>query len=250
MDAHTIYPPEYLAIGVERLRRGGAAWVAGPQVAEPRGPVSRGVALALRSWLGRGDSRRWGHTDAGEEYDLDTGVFTGVWRRETVLAYGGWDERWPINQDAEMAARFLERGDRIVGVPAMAARYSPRESWRGLARQYRRYGTYRALTAYHHPASLRPSNLLSPGLALALAAALVAPRPLRSLARAGLGAYGVTVAAASADALRRDGAPAATMPAALVTMHLSYGVGFIAGCARFGVPVAALARAARQAVRR
>ena len=243
MDAHTLYPEDYLAVGVERLRRGDAAWVAGPQVAEARGPVSRGVALALRSWLGRGSSRRWGHTDADGEYDLDTGVFTGVWRRETVVRFGGWDERWPINQDAEMAARFLERGERIVGVPAMAARYFPRESWRGLARQYGRYGTYRALTALHHPSSLRTSNLLSPGLALAALAAVAGPRPVRSLAWTGLGAYGLALAGASAGTVRREGAEALTMPAALATMHLSYGLGFLAGCARFGVPVEALARA-------
>jgi succinoglycan biosynthesis protein ExoA len=250
MDAHTLYPEDYLAVGVQRLRQGGAGWVAGPQVAEARGPVSRGVALALRSWLGRGSSRRWGHTGEDAEYDLDTGVFTGVWRRETVLDFGGWDERWPINQDAEMAARFLERGERIVGVPAMAARYFPRESWGGLARQYGRYGTYRALTALHHPSSLRTSNLLSPGLALAAVAAVVAPRPLRSLARAGLGAYGLALAAASAGTVGQEGPPALTMPAALATMHLSYGLGFLAGCVRFGVPVDALTHAAGRAVRR
>jgi GT2 family glycosyltransferase len=243
MDAHTLYPTDYLAVGVERLREGGAAWVAGPQVAEARGPVSRGVALGLRSWLGRGASRRWGHTDADGEYELDTGVFTGVWRRETLLRFGGWDERWPINQDAEMAARFLERDERIVGVPAMAARYFPRESWGSLARQYRRYGTYRALTALHHPTSLRPTNLLSPGLALAAICALGGPRPLRGLARAGLGGYGMALAVASARPLVEEGPGALAMPAALATMHLSYGFGFLAGCVRFGVPVQALVHA-------
>lgn len=246
MDAHTLYPRDYLAVGVQRLRRGDVAWVAGPQVAEARGPVSRGVALALRSWLGRGSSRRWGHTDEEGEYDLDTGVFTGVWRRDTVVEFGGWDERWPINQDAEMAARFLERGERIVGLPAMAARYFPRESWRGLARQYGRYGAYRALTALHHPSSLRTSNLLSPGLAVTGLAALAAPRPVRSLARAGLSAYAVALAAASAGTVAREGPEALTMPAALATMHLSYGLGFLVGCARFGVPARALAQAVRR----
>ena len=32
MDAHTLYPPDYLARGVERLRRGGADHVSGPQL--------------------------------------------------------------------------------------------------------------------------------------------------------------------------------------------------------------------------
>ena len=32
MDAHTFYPEDYIARGVERLRRGDVVWVAGPQV--------------------------------------------------------------------------------------------------------------------------------------------------------------------------------------------------------------------------
>ena len=34
MDAHSYYPPNYVASGVERLRRGDVAWVSGP--AQPR----------------------------------------------------------------------------------------------------------------------------------------------------------------------------------------------------------------------
>src|SRR5439155_1291403 len=32
MDAHTFYPEDYIARGVERLRKGDVVWVAGPQV--------------------------------------------------------------------------------------------------------------------------------------------------------------------------------------------------------------------------
>lgn len=131
MDAHTVYPPEYLALGVERLRRGGAAWVAGPQVPEGVGAVGKAVAAALASLLGRGGSRKWeGAQDEGAapEYDLDTGVFCGVWRRDDLLRMGGFDEQWPRNQDSELAARFLREGRRIVCLASMGASYRPRES--------------------------------------------------------------------------------------------------------------------------
>jgi len=82
MDAHTEYPPEYVAKGIERLQRGdGVEWVTGPQVPHGVGPWSRRVAIALRSWLGAGGSAKW---EATEEKDIDTGVFTGVWRRATL----------------------------------------------------------------------------------------------------------------------------------------------------------------------
>src|SRR5260370_906967 len=98
------------------------------------GPVSRAVALGLASRLGRGGSRKWGEqrlaSDA--EWELDTGVFAGVWERETLLEYGGWDERWVRNEDSEMAGRFLARGERLVCLASMGADYVPRDSLAGL----------------------------------------------------------------------------------------------------------------------
>jgi succinoglycan biosynthesis protein ExoA len=242
MDAHTYYPPEYVAKGVERLRHGDVAWVSGPQVADGNGRWSRRVTLALGSRLGVGGSSKW---LVERETELDSGVFAGVWRRSTLEGFGGWDEGWPANQDSELAARVLGAGGRIVCLPELGARYVPRNSLGGLARQYRRYGFYRAKTSRRHPHSMRRSHLLPPGLVLALLGALVAPTPLRRPARAALAAYMASVVAASIAAARRGrGADAAALPAVFATMHLSWGVGFLAGCARFGPPLAALARVA------
>lgn len=245
MDAHTAYPPDYLRLGVERLERGDVAWVAGAAVPEGRGPVARAVAVALTTWAGRGGSRKWA-ADAGGagERELDTGVFGGVWRREDLLAHGGWDEGWPRNQDSELAARFLGRGQRIVMLEGMGARYRPRDSLRGLARQYRGYGLYRCRTACRHPSSLRRSALLPPLVATALVGALAAPRPLRAASRLGLVAYAGLLASAAAQAVARGRrAEGARLPAVLATMHLAHGVGFLEGALRWGPPWRAALRA-------
>jgi succinoglycan biosynthesis protein ExoA len=243
MDAHALYPVTYLQTGVERLLAGGCAWVAGPQVAEPRGSVSAAIAAALESPLGRGGGKRWGRNGGGAEWELDTGVFCGVWRRQDLLAHCGWDEGWPRNQDSELAARFLAAGQRIVCVPAMAARYIPRDSFGALWHQYRDYGCYRAKTAGRHPASLRRSALLPPLVALDAAAALAAPRRVRTLARAGLLVYAAALArVALATADDRSPRETARVPIVLATMHLAHGFGFLAGCGRWGVPWRAFAR--------
>jgi glycosyltransferase involved in cell wall biosynthesis len=245
MDAHALYPVTYLQTGIERLRAGDCAWVAGPQIAEPRGQVSAAIAAALESPLGRGGGSRWGRNGGGE-HELDTGVFCGVWRREDVLAHGGWDEGWPRNQDSELAARFLAAGQRIVCVPAMAAQYIPRDSFGALWRQYRDYGSYRAKTAGRHPASLRRSAMLPPLVALDAAAAVVAPAPLRAVARAGLLVYAAAlVRVALATARGRHPGEAPRVPFVLATMHLAHGVGFLAGCRRWGVPWRGLAHVVR-----
>jgi succinoglycan biosynthesis protein ExoA len=234
-----------LRAGIERLRQGDVAWVAGPQVPDPRGRVSGAVACALATRLGRGASGRWGDGDAiRAEYELDTGVFCGVWRREDLLAHGGWDEDWPRNQDSELAARFLESGQRIVCLPEMAARYVPRDSLSTLWPQYRAYGAYRAKTAGRHPASLRRSAILPPLLVVTAAAALAGPRRTRGAARLGMLAYGAALASATADSARGGRRPDPLVPVVLATMHIAHGVGFLEGAARWGVPWAALSRVA------
>jgi succinoglycan biosynthesis protein ExoA len=250
MDAHTLYPEDYLAHGVARLRRGDAAHVSGPQVAHGDGGWSRRIALALRTRLGTG-SAHFRHA-LETEIEVDSG-FTGVWPRAVLEAHRGWDEAWLNDQDSELAARIRGRGGRILCLPEMEARYIPRNSLRALARQYWRYGVYRAKTSGAHPESMRRSHLLPPSLALSLAASLLPLRGLRRAARAGLGlwcAAVVGVTATEAWGRERHGgrlrpADIAAMPAVFGAMHLPWGFGFLAGCIRFGPPLRALLVIAR-----
>jgi GT2 family glycosyltransferase len=249
MDAHTSYPDDYLALGVQRLQRGGTRWVSGPQLPRGHGPVSRAMALALASPLGRGGSRKWGLEGQRDEpeFELDSGVFCGVWERATLLEYGGWDERWPRNSDSEMAARFLERGERLICLPAMAAEYVPRDSLQSLWSQYRGYGRYRARTSSLHPRAMRVSHLLAPAIVATSVAAVASPTPIRRLARLGTGAYLAALAGAGFRAWDRSSnvQEAALVPVALAIMHFGHGIGTLDGFRRYGLPLAALARLAR-----
>ena len=250
MDGHTVYPANYVADGIARLERGDSNWISGPQRARGHNAVSRAIELALESPLGRGGSRKWspparGDGAPGDEFELDTGVFGGVWRRQTLLDYGGWDERWDKNEDSELAARFLRRGERLVCLPSMSADYAPRDTLRGLWRQYLDYGRFRALTARHHPASMRRSHLIAPALVVD-GALTVAPGRLGTLARLGCGVYAAALAVSGLQSARRSGraADAVLVPAVLATMHGAHGVGELAGAAQYGPPWAALALAA------
>lgn len=245
MDAHTEFPDDYVALGVRRLQRGDTRWVSGPQVPRGVGRVSRAVSLALGSRLGRGGSRKWGGPADGRdaEWELDTGVFDGVWERETLLEYGGWDERWPCNEDSEMAARFFARGERIVCLPGMAADYAPRDSLGGLWRQYFAYGEFRTKTAARHPQTLRASQVLPPALVLTLLLAACGGRHTRLGARAAVAAYlgALAVAGARARSNAESDLDALLVPAVLATMHLAHGTGMLVGAIRHAPPLAALA---------
>ena len=238
MDAHTVYPDRYLQRGVARLERGGVDWVTGPQIPTGRGRWSEGVALALRSWIGRGESDKWpGAVEQGgaadDEFDLKTSVFVGVWRRDTLDRLGGWDEGWPVNQDSEMAARVIGLGGRIVCRPDMGAEYVPRDTLRGLARQYGRYGYFRAKTFLRHPHSLPKSRWFPVAVLGSFLATLVPSRRLRRLGSIGAGAYLAGVLGISARAARTAGRDATVLPPIFVVMHLSWAVGFLLGMLRW-----------------
>ena len=242
MDAHAWYPADYVALGVERLAPGDVEWVSGPAVPRGDGRWSRRVARALLLSLGQGGSRKWRAVGAGdEEWDLDTGVFAGVWRRATLQTLGGWDDTFTVNEDAEMAGRVLSRGGRIVCRARMAAYYAPRDSLAALARQYWRFGSFRVRTSRRHPVALRPAHVAS-----ALLAAAVAVVPLAPLRRPASLACGLYVLMLASGVTRMEGdlpvAERAGTAAALATMHLSWGAGFLAGCLRHGPPLRALGR--------
>ena len=113
VDAHTWYPPRYLSLGISRLRAGRRRL--GRRAAGPgrrRWLRAAGSRSRSGSRLATGGSNRW-DADRGasaEETELGTGVFTGIWRAASSAAISGWDEGWPINQDSELAARFLLAG--------------------------------------------------------------------------------------------------------------------------------------------
>jgi glycosyltransferase involved in cell wall biosynthesis len=252
MDAHTHYPPTYLRLGVERLRRGGALSVSGPQLAvSGGGPWSRRIALALSTPFGTGGAGFRTRGDDDAEFTVDTG-FTGIWRRDVLVAAGGWDEAWLTDQDCELAFRLAASGPgHHVCVPAMAAEYLPRDSLTRLGKQYWQYGLHKVKTFRRHPDAMRPSHLLPPALAAAAVGAVAAPaRPLRRLARLGMAAYvaGLGVTAAGAARGGATASDAAALPLVFATMHFAYGFGLFAGVRHYGVPATAVARAVRRAL--
>src|SRR3954467_15449130 len=258
MDAHTFYPQRYIAAGVERLERGDVDWVAGPAIPRGTGGWAKRGALALNSGLTTVGSRKWRavRDGSGDEVELDTGVFAGVWRRETLDRYGGWNTGWPINQDSELAARVLADGGGVVRragggllvVGEGGPERGPRYTWRGPPRQYWRYGVYRGKTSRYHANSLRRSQLVAPGLALAALAALGGPRILRVPARLAVASYAASLAAVSVRVAEPgDERDAAALPVVFAIMHLTWGFGFLWSVVRFGPPLAALARLVRPA---
>jgi hypothetical protein len=161
---------------------------------------------------------------------VDT-VPLGCFRRETLVRVGGWSESLDANEDYELNERLRRSGGRVVFDPAIRSVYRPRESFAEVARQYWRYGRWKAAMLRRAPSSVRPRQLAPPALLLVVGAALV-PSRVAGPARAGLSLYALAVLASAT----RAGGGWRT-PIVLTTMHLCWGLGLLAGLAR--PPVAA-----------
>ncbi len=180
----------------------------------------------------------------GGEYELDAGVFAGVWERATLLDYGGWDERWPRTRTRRWPDGSSP-GREAVCLPGMAAYYSPRNSLWGLWTQYLQYGEYREKTARRHPNTMRRSHLIAPALVLTLHAAVLAPRPISLLARVGTAAYGLALVWAGCELAqkRKSRRTRCSCRSFLALMHVGHGSGALRGAVRHGPPIEAIAEA-------
>jgi succinoglycan biosynthesis protein ExoA len=225
-DAHAILPPGYVSRAVAQLEATGAANVGGVQRAVGDGMAQRAVAMAMTSPIGVGDARyRYG----GAAGASDT-VYLGNFQRSAIEAAGLFDERMVRNQDYELNYRLRARGDTVWFDPDLVVDYTPRRSLRALARQYFDYGVGKRRMLRLHPNSLRWRQLAAPLLVVGLAgsavsvvlgtgaAALVVP-----------GVYVVGLAAGTIyEVVRSHDSAALLFPAAVATMHVSWGAGFLA----------------------
>ena len=238
MDAHCEYPADYIPRLVRALDEHQADNVGGITEVLPAGPgpVAHAIALALASAAGVGDS--YFRIGAAEPRWVDTVSF-GCWRRETFTKVGLFDESLPRNQDDEFNMRLRRAGGRILLLPDVVTRYFARERLGQLWQMFSQYGFYKPLAALRSGAPLQLRQFAPSALVIALVTgALLAPFSWWGVGFLSVvaGAYAVFLLVASLRVARTHGMRvAAAFAAALVTMHIAYGVGFLRGTWRFAI---------------
>lgn len=239
VDAHSELTPDYTRLGIAALRRTGAANVGGIMRAAGETPVQRAIAAAYNSPYGLGGGAYHGDGEAGPAES----AYLGIFRREVLDAVGGYDEGVRRGEDWELNLRIRRAGGLIRFEPALAVTYRPRASFGDLARQFFATGAWRAVLVRRHPRET-PWRFFAPGaLVLGIALSLLA---LMAQLCGVLGwawwsilhlaplAYLAAVAFATSQLPGLRGARARWLGAvALVTMHLSWGAGFLFGIAGF-----------------
>jgi cellulose synthase/poly-beta-1,6-N-acetylglucosamine synthase-like glycosyltransferase len=233
MDAHTLYAPDYISRCVELLETTEAANVGGLQRAVGTDYISSAIAVAITTPFGIGDAY---FRYVEKEMWVDT-VYLGAWRKSTLEELGGFNEEWAVNEDYELNYRLRKAGGKILLSPKIKCWYYVRPSLKALARQYFRYGFWRAKTLITYPDSLRWRQLAPPALVIALLLSLGILPMNWVLGITAPALYLVANLLASTWTASRKGWKfLSLLPFVFATIHLSWGIGFLIGFFRWGIP--------------
>ena len=222
VDGHAQIPNNYISLIVEILNKTGAVNVGGVMAAVGTTAFERAVAGAMRSPLGVGASRF--HT-GGEAGEVDT-VYLGAFRREALVAIGGFDERFTRAQDWELNFRLRENGGVIYFDPRLHVTYRPRSSVGALAKQYFEYGRWRRVVSRRHSGTINYRYLAPPFALLGFSASLVLGILLSSIFFIPALVYLLFVVLASLKISTSIGEYLLLL-LVIPTMHFAWGAGFI-----------------------
>ncbi|CAB5010681.1 MAG: glycosyltransferase [Actinobacteria bacterium] len=222
VDGHSQIPKNYLTLVSSILEETGAVNVGGVMDAQGRTLFERGVARAMKSALGVGASRF--HT-GGAAGEVDT-VYLGAFRKEALLAAGGFDERFTRAQDWELNFRLRSAGGIIYFDPRLVVTYRPRPTVMALAKQYFNYGRWRRVVSRTHQGTISYRYLAPPIAVLGSALSILMSLLLSTIFIIPLAIYLTFILLASFRIARSLG-EIICMPLILLTMHMSWGMGFI-----------------------
>jgi glycosyltransferase involved in cell wall biosynthesis len=224
VDGHSVIPPDYLRNAVELLERTGADNVGGLMSAEGKTNAERSIACAMTSKLGVGNAPF--HV-GGEDGPADT-VYLGVFRRTALERVGGYDESFTRAQDWEMNYRIRSTGGKVWFSSSLSVSYRPRSSLAALAKQYFHYGRWRRQVMRTHPGSIN-LRYLAPPLALVAVVAGLVLSTFVSLATLTVPIVYLAAVLAGSLYVGRSLPPRALLmlPVVIVTMHMSWGAGFL-----------------------
>jgi glycosyltransferase involved in cell wall biosynthesis len=222
VDGHSNVPSNYCQLVSEILEKTGAVNVGGVMAAEGQSLFQRSVARAMRSPLGVGASRFHIGGSAGE---VDT-VYLGAFRKEALVAIGGFDERFTRAQDWELNFRLRQAGGVIFFDPRLIVTYRPRSTIKALAKQYFEYGRWRRVISRRHQGTINYRYLAPPFTVAATTLSLLLGWLISPYLLIPALVYAVFILIASVI-IGKNAGEILCLPTILLTMHISWGFGFL-----------------------
>jgi succinoglycan biosynthesis protein ExoA len=234
VDGHGELTDGYIRRAVELLEETGAANVGGVMDAQGITPFEEAVATAYTTRLGLGGGAF--HLAESPAAEAET-VFLGVFRKDALIAVGGFDETMHRAQDWELNYRLRSSGHKIWFSPELRVTYRPRSTLRALMKQMYETGRWRRELVRRHPETATARYLAPPvavlgvlgGSVAGLLGAIFDSRLLRLGFLAPVGYSALILAGSAATSQPMSAAARLRLPLVLAATHLSWGAGFLIG---------------------
>lgn len=242
MDAHAVYPSNYISRLVSALQELKADNVGAAWETLPGGPglVPKAIALALSHPFGVGNATyRLSNGEDRAPIETDTVPF-GCYSKDVFDRIGLFDEELVRNQDNELNERLKRAGGRIFLIPDVKIRYFARKTFAKLWKMFFQYGYFGPLVdrKLGKPTRLRRYVPLVFVLSMLLPAIIMPFFPKIGLVAVGsFSLYALVNLVFSYLLASREKKPAlaAFLFFSFLVSHLSYGLGHIKGILDFWV---------------
>ena len=225
VDGHSFVAPDYLSRIVAVMEETGESVVGGPVLMHADTPFRRALVAALYSRVAVG---------AVPYRTLKTRTYvaslqTGSFKREVLARVGPFDEALAVVEDLDMNTRIRKAGYKLLLDPSIRFCYLPRPSMSALWRQIYTVGLVKARILRKHPDIFKAKYLLPSVFVGALAAAIALAATGSAVGLLFLAAYAIVVTGFALSRAPELGLGALRLLAILPTLHVGYGLGFLAG---------------------
>jgi len=150
IDAHAVYPPNYISTCISLIEQTGAVNAGCACCTRSRTKTGNLIAKILTSPFGVGGSQFRLGTKSGY---VDTVPF-GTFRKDYFLKIGGFDERLARSEDNEINYRIRKLGGKIYMTSDVQVTYYCRDTVRGLAKMAFNNGKWNVIAAKLCPGSM------------------------------------------------------------------------------------------------
>jgi glycosyltransferase involved in cell wall biosynthesis len=156
MDAHAVYPNDYISKLVDGLAEYKCENVGGVWITKPGSDSLKAKAIALATSHPFGIGNAYYRLSNQKPKEVDTVPF-GCYNRKIFDKIGYFDEELIRNQDDEFNARLIKNGGKIYLLPQIQIIYFAREKLSKVSIMFYQYGLYKPLVNLKigKPATLR-----------------------------------------------------------------------------------------------
>ena len=239
MDAHATPSEGYIRRCVEVLRQNGVGIVGMPCRVQPGSAtlMAQAIANGVSHPFGIGDATYRLAQGAAPQEAVDTVAFA-CFKRSLWQQLGGYNETLLTNEDYDFNYRARMSGQQVILDRSGHCDYFARTTLGDLARQYIRYGGWKARMVRLHPRSLKLRHLVAPlfVVSIVLLALLgIVWLPFWALLGLEIVSYSLCALFFSLRVATKTGGGIGLfllMPLVFATIHLTWGSSFLLGLIR------------------